>query len=359
MKVTVSVVAILAALPAAFGHMAMSIPAVRGYPNKVQPYDYSITSPLDSTGTRIYPCQGKAQGPPVATLIPGSYVSVEIAGGARHNGGHCQWSISYDGGANFVVLDTIIRDCLSPASSSNTYDYQVPLPADLPGSPNAIFAWSWINSIGNREYYMNCADVAISGSSTGSLTGPRLFVANLPGTPTVPEFPTADSNDSSQYFASRDIIRVSPATPGAQVITSGGSGSNTVQSAGPVSAPAQSAGPVSSQASPVVAVASPQASAAPVAQQSPDVTQPQASAGAGTPVASAVTPVASAVVSAPSPTVYSSDGQCTVGNMQCVGLYQFATCAPAFGGGGTLVVRPVAPGTICKQVGSSIIMDFA
>lgn len=39
------------------------------------------------------------------------------------------------------------------------------LPNDTPAG-DALFAWSWFNQIGNREMYMNCARVTITGRSS-------------------------------------------------------------------------------------------------------------------------------------------------------------------------------------------------
>jgi len=55
------------------------------------------------------------------------------------------------------------------------------LPANVPNCDSCIFAWSWINAIGNRELYMNCADIAIRGGSGHSITGAGLLIANVGG----------------------------------------------------------------------------------------------------------------------------------------------------------------------------------
>lgn len=57
------------------------------------------------------------------------------------------------------------------------------LPANLPSCEKCTFAWTWINAVGNREYYMNCADVKIIGTQQGNIAGKSLYVANLPGYP--------------------------------------------------------------------------------------------------------------------------------------------------------------------------------
>ncbi|KAJ2467102.1 hypothetical protein GGI02_004149, partial [Coemansia sp. RSA 2322] len=42
--------------------------------------------------------------------------------------------------------------------------------------------------MGNREFYQNCADVSITGSSAGSFSGKEMVIANHNGYPTIPEF---------------------------------------------------------------------------------------------------------------------------------------------------------------------------
>ncbi|TQS35779.1 hypothetical protein Golomagni_03790 [Golovinomyces magnicellulatus] len=150
-------------------HMELSYPApFRSRFNSKAPagiVDYSMTSPLKTDGSD-FPCKGyhkdmqdkTGAGAPVATWSAGSEYSFTVVGGATHNGGSCQAALS---------------------------NFKFAVPADAK-SGNAIFAWSWVNQVGNREYYMNCASVAISGSSTSKSppkvpfsSRPNLFVANI------------------------------------------------------------------------------------------------------------------------------------------------------------------------------------
>ncbi|BGO98980.1 endoglucanase [Rhodotorula toruloides] len=141
--------------------------------------DYTMTAPLFPDGSN-FPCKGYntpeayASLKPVATLSAGGSIDVQFApNGATHMGGSCQFSISYDQGKTFAVIHSIIGAC--PLSSS----YSVPVPAGLPSADSATFAWTWFNEMGNREMYMDCAIVDISGSSSSkSFTGPGLYRAN-------------------------------------------------------------------------------------------------------------------------------------------------------------------------------------
>src|SRR5690242_9443017 len=119
----------------------------------------------ENGSSRAHPCLGKPGGSPKASLAAGSTIDAQIAGGAPHGGGTCQFSLSADGGKTFVVLKDYFDSC--PLSSS----YSVPIPSSFP-SGQAIFAWSWIPILsGQPEYYMNCADVTITGGGSG-FTGP-------------------------------------------------------------------------------------------------------------------------------------------------------------------------------------------
>ncbi|KAI9696896.1 MAG: hypothetical protein M1820_007971 [Bogoriella megaspora] len=106
-------------------------------------------------------------------------------GSATHGGGSCQISLSYDYGATFRVIKSIIGGC----PLTEKYNYAIPSYAP---SGTALLAWSWQNHEGNREFYMNCAAVTISGSSSarrknrravtasGMDNLPYIWVANLP-----------------------------------------------------------------------------------------------------------------------------------------------------------------------------------
>jgi len=159
--------------------------------------DYSSSAPEGSG--RVHPCSGKPAGPVTATFAAGSSLNVKIVGSAPHGGGHCQFSMSYDKGTTFVVIQDALGTC--PLEGS----YSVKIPAGAP-SGQAIFAWSWINAVGNREYYMNCADVQVTGGGNG-FSGPKMLVANLPGFPTIPEF-KANANAAADLFSARPVAKV-------------------------------------------------------------------------------------------------------------------------------------------------------
>ncbi|KAJ2767952.1 hypothetical protein GGI18_005691, partial [Coemansia linderi] len=77
-----------------------------------------------------------------------------------------------------------------PSSNTGTQlPYATLLPDDLPSGDQAIFAWTWIKAIGNRELHINRADVTIPGKDEGSFSGPQMLMANYgPDTLLIPEF---------------------------------------------------------------------------------------------------------------------------------------------------------------------------
>ncbi|KAJ1995997.1 hypothetical protein GGI25_000537 [Coemansia spiralis] len=182
----------------ALGHMEMIKPCARYTPHgdcpsppSGQSLDYSLSSPLDP-GAPL--CKHTVPySKPVETWTAGQDITVDYYpnAGAAHGGGHCQFSVSYDNSKTFVVVHNELKYCFfNGPTTSNTPEkrsYTFTLPSNLPSSDKAVFAWTWVNAIGNREFYMNCADVAIKGNSN-SYTGQQMVIANHNGYPTIPAF---------------------------------------------------------------------------------------------------------------------------------------------------------------------------
>ncbi|KAJ2760215.1 hypothetical protein IWQ57_006361, partial [Coemansia nantahalensis] len=200
-----SVIALVGALAGlASAHMDMISPCPRYNPNCASPppvppgkaLDSNIKAPISSVAapSEVQPlCKHTVPwAAPVANWTAGQSVTVGFhVNYAGHGGGHCQFSMSYDGGKTFAVVHEELKHCFftGPANSNDAtvFQYTFTLPKDLPSSDTAIFAWSWVNAIGNREFYMNCADVTVKGTSQ-SYTGKKMTIANYPGYPTIPEF---------------------------------------------------------------------------------------------------------------------------------------------------------------------------
>ncbi|KAJ1734396.1 hypothetical protein LPJ61_001091 [Coemansia biformis] len=143
--------------------------------------DYNMKSPL---GPIVgYPCRNFKAGPAQGTLTAGHPFRVRFDGVATHLGGDCQFAVSYDNGTTFAVIWDKLSSCFLDATDGG---YEVPVPDTIPAAKRAVFAWSWINGMGSREYYMNCADVRIENyGHQEPLTAHELLVVNMPGKATV------------------------------------------------------------------------------------------------------------------------------------------------------------------------------
>jgi len=145
--------------------------------------DYNIMSPLNTYGY-TFPCKGFTKGPTISTINSNNVEIIIEPKAPIHGGGHCQFGISYDD-KTFIGLKQVISTCLL-----NDYKYEMILPK-IPNGKLTIF-WTYINAIGNREYYMDCADVMIdipNNITDNLIKGKELVIVNLPGYKTIPEFP--------------------------------------------------------------------------------------------------------------------------------------------------------------------------
>jgi len=182
----------------AYAHMQMiNPPPFRGKTNpNTQNIDFNMVAPLELNGSN-FPCKGyqvdfgTPAGAPTAQWPAGSVQSFTLEGiEAAHNGGSCQASISYDGGATFKVVKSFIGNCVRSLGGNvfapeQTYSFTVPADAQ---AGQAIFSWTWFNQSGNREMYQNCAAVEITGTGTSTLSNlPDYFVANVANGCAVPE----------------------------------------------------------------------------------------------------------------------------------------------------------------------------
>ncbi|TVY90698.1 hypothetical protein LAWI1_G003471 [Lachnellula willkommii] len=253
----------------------------------------------------VYDAEGASN-----SMALGSTQPLKFVGGATHGGGSCQISITYDKqptkSSTFKVIHSIIGGCPiqgvagnngESATSPDPSTYSFKVPSNLP-TGDATLAWTWFNKVGNREMYMNCAPVTITGASAKrdeeALEGrnvtqlvqrdqaafnalPDMFVANVFGlgvgcqtaqdTDTVFPNPgdSVESLGGSTKSAAGPPISCSAAA--AAAAASGGSGSGSATGAS--SAPAATT-------SAAVAGSSPAASA-PVAGSSPVASVPAAS----------------------------------------------------------------------------------
>jgi len=115
--------------------------------NSWQYKDYDYLSPLEKSG-RNFPCKGWHTDRPIRTTakyIAGENYTVKFDGSASHSGGSCQLSLSFDEGTSFKVIKSMVGGC----PVTKVYDFHIP--TDTP-SGTALFAWTWLNHEGNREY---------------------------------------------------------------------------------------------------------------------------------------------------------------------------------------------------------------
>ena len=131
--------------------------------------DYSNVDPLFENGSN-FPCKSYAPDRAVATFSPGDTIPVVMSGSVFHQGGHCQFSLSYDD-QNFVVLGEYMKNCFVGTG----LQFNIKLPETTPPCDRCTLAWSWVNAVGNREFYMNCADIRIfpGAQSQSFLAGKR------------------------------------------------------------------------------------------------------------------------------------------------------------------------------------------
>jgi hypothetical protein len=171
-------------------HMLLSTPA---------PYSSPAlhNGPLAPDGSE-YPCQIRAGTTPSgsATTMPlGSDQSLQFTGQATHGGGSCQISLTYDfpptKDSVFKVIHSIQGGCPAKntpgnmgnsASAADPFGYSFKIPSNIPTCDNCTISWSWVNKIGNREFYHNCAPVKLIGNG-GSKSNfdalPDMFIANV------------------------------------------------------------------------------------------------------------------------------------------------------------------------------------
>lgn len=163
---TASVTAIFATGNA---HMLMASPQSYGKPDK---------SPLAADGSD-FPCKATSNaGAFVTDMAIGQQQTLSFNGTAVHGGGSCQTSLTTDSPATKnskrMVIHSIEGGCparntpgnfnegADPDTTADPDTYKYSIPAGVaPGSYK--LAWTWFNKVGNREMYMNCASIKVTG----------------------------------------------------------------------------------------------------------------------------------------------------------------------------------------------------
>ena len=95
---------------------------------------------------------------------------------ARHGGGTCQFSLSYDGGKTFHLIAQYDRSC-----PDFYYEWPVKIPENAPSCKvkgQCLFVWSWTAHF-IAQYYQNCADVVIEGVAGGRLPSKGIHIVDV------------------------------------------------------------------------------------------------------------------------------------------------------------------------------------
>jgi hypothetical protein len=350
----------------------------------------AVKDPIDASGSN-FPCHGATLPSTGGQSITagGSFpLKLELGGGANtavHGGGSCQLSITYETDAdkvkdpkNWHVIYSIEGGC--PANTAANLDsvggavacktsdegdcvhsWDIPMPKGVnPG--NAVLAWTWQNTLGNREFYMGCSAVTIEGGSGDEMNSlPAMFVANL-----------AIEGGKCPTTASQDVLYPNPgqyvttmsatngknwpkATPTGNGCDGGSAAQTTAYGSEATSAYAQPTGYGSSSRAAATSVASEFSSAiASYNNQKGRETQ----TSFATSVYTATSSVAAPSAEATAPSSYSSGSSSSESNstssdsiacsedgaLICIGSDSFGICDH-----GAAVPRALAAGTVCKD----------
>ncbi|KAF7550861.1 hypothetical protein G7Z17_g5420 [Cylindrodendrum hubeiense] len=344
----------------ASAHMMITSPVPYGLSNL-------NNSPLDASGSD-FPCKLRsgtydAQGAS-NVFAQGSTQKLAFVGTAVHGGGSCQISVTTDlePDANSVwkVIKSIEGGCPAKGQEGNlegdnadladpyTYDYTIP--AEL-ASGNYTLAWTWFNKVGNREMYMNCAPLTVTGTG-GSAdhldTLPDMFTANIGN-----DCGSVDSADVKFPNPGEDVDLFNGSTDTFAAPTGAGCAAGSGGDSTPVATTAQ-------------ATAAPATTAAPGSDTTASVpggvfitVSDEPAATTEAPVATTVAPVASTPVATEAPAATtapaSGDGSssgdaitagtaCTTeGEWNCISGTSFQRCAS----GAWTEVQALADGVSC------------
>ncbi|KAG8164545.1 hypothetical protein KVR01_006463 [Diaporthe batatas] len=368
MRSTTSATLLAALAGSASAHMMLSYPPPLN--SKYNPFansgsiDYSYTAPLAADGSD-YPCKGYQSdlgtpaGQPTATFAAGQQGNITVVGGAAHGGGSCQISLSTDGAKTFKVIQSIIGNC--PVNGEGNFDFTVP--SDVPAGDH-VLAWSWNNRIGNREFYMNCAAVTITGGSSkrdevtekraaAFSSAPDMFVANIGNGCSVAEGGDVKyPNPGDAVIDNSDNPEAPSGNCGSSGSSSGsGSGSGAGAGAGAAPAPAPAPAPTSStvaEATPslggIFATVSASVEAPPAATPQASTTLSTVTSAAATPTPETAAPPAAAPAPGGSGATTEGSACSNEGEWNCVSGSSFQRCAS----GRWSAVQSMAAGTSCE-----------
>ncbi|CBF74037.1 hypothetical protein AN8175.2 [Aspergillus nidulans FGSC A4] len=362
-------------------HMVMTNPV---------PYNFKSwdNSPIAGDGSN-FPC--KETDYTVTTenyLTKGQEHTLEFQGGATHGGGSCQISITSDRAptkdTQWSVIKSIEGGCMDPneantnqggdAGMKNGFRPSFVIPEDFEDGQYTL-AWTWINRIGQREFYMNCAPITISGGSSTKRSDvaavekraqsyPPMFIANINGCKTEqnmsPRYPNPGSmvetlNEAHLIPDANNVCYEGSPTWGDAGFGSGGSSVEPTLGGDATGASSTPAAPTEATPAPTEAATPSISIGGTVAV--PDFTGEPTAAQTTEPAAVIPTP-SSTFVSVPAPTATPTStpstgttstagalsGPCTdEGSWNCIGGSSFQRCAS----GTWTEVQTLSSGTEC------------
>lgn len=317
-------------------------------------------SPLEDGGGD-FPCKNPVyDGWPGTSMAVGSKQELTFQGSAVHGGGSCQVSLSKDLNptqkTTWQVIHSYEGGCPAnvdgnlPANPSGTgapaHPFTVPEGVE-PGK--YVLAWSWLNRIGNREFYMNCAPVTITGGSKRSYQGfeqrsteelatnstkslakrasfPPMFVANINGCITKESVDVVFPNPGSSCTKGGNAANLAKTKGCTGTAKFAGEG-NTAGSSGDSGGDSGSGSETTSSAAPAATSAAPDPAASSSAPAEPASTSTPASSGGG------------------GSSGGSSGGSCTSGTFKCTGGSSFQQCDHGY----WAVMQQMAAGTACTE----------
>ena len=350
-----------------FGHMVMKSPV---------PYGKSTlqNGPLLADGSD-FPCKQRqgvydAEGADNVLEIGASNPLI-FTGGATHNGGSCQVSLTTDlaptKNSKWMVIKSIEGGCPAPAGIGNcgtlatdtcasTFQYTIP-EGIAPGK--YTIAWSWINHTGNREFYMNCGPATIVQAKKKRYNPnavvrrqtqfPDMFVANIPS---INDCTTPEGKDYAYPNPGEQVQQAGdPAALTKLSCNAGGNNAAQQPTAAGGSAPTAAAGGESSAAITSAFAAAtggsesaPSASAGVFAQPSVSVANVQPGEPSPAATSAAAAPAAAATGSTSGSSSSSASGSCTVGDWNCLDGKSYQRC---FGAGQWSATMQLAAGMTC------------
>jgi len=242
MQLTASFAALLLTVaPLASAHLILQGSFAPRFPADPQ-------GPLKATGDD-YPCSSASYSGAAKSIAKGQQQQIQLLGSVVHGGGSCQVSITYDKApgknSRFTVIKSFQGKCPTgqypgnitpdnPALPLPGLPYQIP--ADAPEG-DAILAWTWFNKVGNREMYMRCAPIKITGSGGDKAkfeSRPEILKANIGN-----GCSTKEGDEVNFPNPGSDVVGQGTGAPVGNCGPSGPSGGKS--SSGPAAAPAPQA----------------------------------------------------------------------------------------------------------------------